>query len=163
MLFIVLAVICVFLFVGTTWHEGPGLGFIALVTSGLVAFIFWAITAACLPPERVPRTGTETVALRAMGNGDGVEGRSYFLGSGYVEDKAVISYIENLDDGGSKLKRANASESVIYEGAEEPTLSIHSYAGKNWWITPFNTHTATKYEFRVPDGTVVETYTLTTE
>ena len=107
--------------------------------------------------------GTETVNLRSMGDGDGISGRSYFLGGGYIESKKVINYIGEREDGGVQLSSVDASDSVIYEREGAPILEAHKYSGGAWWYAPFKVSSYTKYEFSVPNGTVVESYELSTK
>ena len=97
-----------------------------------------------------------------MGSGDGLNGRSYFLGGGYIESKKVLNYIRSEDDGASRLSTAPAELSKIYEVNELPTMTTRSYEKRVWWLAPFKVGAVDNYEFRVPNGTVSGDFTVNT-
>lgn len=164
MIFIALCVILALVIIGCTLEDGFfGLFTSALVggvIAGLIFFVTWGIVAAV--GVQVPYQSETKHRLQAMGNSGGVSG-SFFLGTGYMSDTSIINYIEKLDGGGSQLKRVDASRSTIYEVDEEPTLITKHYSGSPWWLAPFDTYSAENFEFRVPNGTVMESFELSTE
>ena len=154
------------LWVTTFWfmEEGPGFAFLIGAISALMAALVLLVAGLCSQSAfNYEHKGTETVNLRAMGDGDGTSGRSYFLGGGYIESKKVINYIGEREDGGVQLSSVDASDSVIYEREGAPTLEAHKYSGGVWWYAPFDVGSYTTYEFSVPNGTVVESYELSTK
>lgn len=161
MIFIILCVLLALVIIGCTLEDGiVGLissTFIGGVIAGLIFLITWAIVAAS--GVQIEYKDQTTHKLQSLGNGSGVRG-TFFLGSGYTSDGQVVNYIEKLDDNGSQLKRVNASEATIYEVDEEPTLITRTYEGSPWWLAPFDTFSFQKYEFRVPNGTVSESFEL---
>lgn len=163
MIFIILCVLLTIVIIGWTIEDGVfgfvSSAFFGAIIAGLIFLVTWGITGAFV---QVPYQSETSHKLQAMGNGDGSSG-SFFLGSGYASDKPVINYIERLDGGGSKLKRVDASRSTIYEVSEEPTLITRHYSGSPWWFAPFDMYSAQNYEFRVPNGTVNESYELSTK
>lgn len=160
MLFILLCLVTALVM----WYWLLEEGIVASLVSGLIsagmAFFIFLAGAGIFAPKIVPLSSTSEHTLVAMGNAGSIEGRSYFLGGGYVDGKNVINYIERLEDGGSQLKQVDASESTVYEDSLEPSLTIKNYEGNNWWISPFSTHSATQYIFHVPENSVVSSYEL---
>lgn len=106
--------------------------------------------------------------LQALGTDTATQGESYrgvFLGRGWIDEKQVISYVYETDDGGYVLSRANAAESVIYEGEEDqPYVQITKYELiPNGWFAPFYSgwELNDQYQFFVPDGSVTDGYVVT--
>ena len=103
--------------------------------------------------------------LRALQSGSGVEGRSYFLGGGYVDNKRVLNHITRNDDGSSSLGFTDADESRIYEdSAEKPYMLTHEKKYGNWWFAFDETfRTERTYEYHIPAGSVLESTKITNE
>lgn len=164
MIFIVLCAIA--LLIALWWFFEAGIGaalfmlFISSIVGGFIFAIIWGITGAS--GIYVPYKDETSHDLQAMGNADGLDG-GFFLGSGYVSDKAVITYIEKLDNGGSQLKRVDAAYSTVYEVDESPKLITRNYSGSPWWLAPFDLYSGQQHEFRVPNGTVTESFELSTK
>lgn len=133
------------------------------LTGGFVLLLAVGIPALCLPNSAFKVVATETVNLRSLGSGDGIKGRSYFLGGGYIGSEKVLSYIRSESDGASKLRSAPAWASTIYEVGEKPTLITTSYEKRAWWLAPFAVASVDNYEFRVPNGTVSDDFAVTTK
>lgn len=136
--------------------------FVTPILGGLIMLLAIGIPALCLPASHYKEVGNETVNLRSMGSGDGISGRSYFLGGGYIESKKVLNYIRSEADGASRLRAAPAELSKIYEVNEKPTLITRSYEKRVWWLAPFKVGSVDNYEFRVPNGTVSGDFTVST-
>ncbi|ALG28046.1 hypothetical protein AOZ07_02885 [Glutamicibacter halophytocola] len=163
MIFIILCVILALVIVGFTLEDGVfgfvSSAFFGSIVAGLTFLLIWIIVGLFV---QVPYQSETTHKLQAMGNSGGASG-SFFLGTGYMSDKSVINYIEKLEGGGSQLKRVDASRSTIYEVDEDPTLITRHYSGSPWWLAPFDMYSAENFEFRVPNGTVTESFELSTE
>lgn len=136
-------------------------GIVTLVISATVGFFVAVVVCAIARPplEAVP-VGEKTQQLRALGNANGLEGRSYFLGGGYVKDKRVLNFITNNEGGAIKVERADAEDSVIYEDSTAASVKVTHVDYVNGWIAPFPLGDSHKYEFHIPAGSVVESYTL---
>ena len=93
---------------------------------------------------------------------DGQEGSirgGIFLTVGHLDSERVISYIRESDDGGYLVRLVDADQSVIYESAEESTLTVHSWEKVNpLWTGNAVLDTAETYSFHVPDGSVVNSF-----
>lgn len=105
--------------------------------------------------------------LQALSTDTAVQGESYrgvFLGRGWIDEKQVISYVYETDDGGYVLDRSNASESVIYQDEEDqPYVQITKYEiVPNGWFAPYSTGWTAldQYQFHVPDGSVTDGYVV---
>lgn len=162
MLFILLCLVTALVMLFWLLEDGIVTSLVSGLISAGISFLILLAAAGIFAPKLIPLTSTTEHTLVAMGSTGSVEGRSYFLGGGYVDGKNVINYIERLEDGGSQLKQVDASEATVYENSSEPSLTINNYEGKNWWISPFNTHSSTKYIFHVPENSVVSGYELST-
>ena len=102
----------------------------------------------------------DTYQLKAIGNSNAIEGRLYFLGGGYVDDKRVLNYISQRADGGIHVEQAEADDATIYEGTEDATVRVRHYDYTNGWVLTWPLGSYDEYEFRIPTGSVVESYTL---
>lgn len=101
-----------------------------------------------------------TYDLKSLGADSSVSGRSYFLGGGYIDGKRVLSYVMENADGSFTPDQVDANDSKIYEDeGTEPEMRAYEHSADYWWLAPsvFTTYT---YEFTVPNGTVVEEYTV---
>ena len=136
-------------------------GFLTLLIGSTVGVVAWGGLALAINPpiERVV-VSESTYQLKALGNSTGLEGRSYFLGGGYVEDKRVLNFITSDEHSAIKVQRSDADESTIYEGAKQATVKITHADYINHWISPWPLDDKHEYEFRIPTGSVVESYTL---
>lgn len=146
------------------WNDGLDhvvFGFIGLFVSGGVGFLLMVVTTAVIHPplERVV-VSEKTQQLRALGNASGLEGRSYFLGGGYVKDKRVLNFITNNEGGAIKVERADAEDSVIYEDSTVASVKVTHVDYVNGWIVPFPLGDDHEYESHIPAGSVVESYAL---
>ena len=154
-------VIITALVVANEWDYGYpiGSGILALFVSSFVGLFIWVAGCLFVPAERVP-AGEQTYQLKALGNDSALTGRSYFLGGGYIKDKRVLNYITRGESGAIKVDRAYADDSTIYEGADKATLKVTHVDKVNGWISPWPIDSHDFYQFNIPTGSVVESYTL---
>lgn len=133
------------------------LGTLLLGAAG--AFVIWFVFALTLPYNS-DLISDETYKLKAVGTDSAISGRSFFLSGGYIDDKRVLNYISVRDDGGIRVERAEAEESVIFEGVEDATVTIRHYDHNNWWLQTWPIGDHHEYEFRIPTGSVLESYAV---
>lgn len=108
--------------------------------------------------------GTTEANLAAVATGASIEGQfrgGIFASYGYIEGVRVISYLTRGDDDGIRARQVNADDAVIFEGATKPTVETHRWVKENGWIFPWTLGTTYTYTFRVPEGSVVESYEVT--
>jgi len=141
---------------GVLW--GLGTGLLAAVISAFVgALIFIAF---CFLPLSADLVSDNTYKLKALGNSNAIEGRSYFLGGGYVKDKRVLNFISQRDGGGIRVEQAEAEHSTVFEGSQEATVQARHFDYNNGWVAPWPLGSGTEYTFRIPADSVLESYTL---
>lgn len=134
----------------------------AFVLGGAAAFIV-GVVLVIMPVFPLTQTTEESVDLAALGSGSEVDGRSYFLGGGYVNEERVLNYVSS-EDGAYRLDSARAYNSVIYQDEEKsPRVIVREWEGQNPWIFPFAVNSATTYEFHIPDGSILENYTISNQ
>ena len=160
MIFIVLCALVV-LVVGYWVWEGEDfyLTFLYGMLAALCVIVIFVICLFNIPPNDKTEDG-ETESLQALSTSSSIQGRSFFLGSGYVNGVRTLNFIVHQPDGGFRVEQACASSSLIYEGTQQPTVStiFHSYS--NGWVLPWDFRTNTTYRFDVPKGSVLEGYTV---
>jgi hypothetical protein len=136
-------------------------GLLALIGSlvgGVVIFIggfvWWMI------PD-LEETDQTTYSLAALGTGDQLEGRAYFLGGGYIGDQRVLNYVRETDPaGGFQVKSIPADRAVIFESDGAPTVTIHDYEARNPWLAPWSWDATYLATFEVPEGSVLNDYSI---
>lgn len=152
--------------------DGEGMmGAIAVTifgTAGAIILMFGVLPGLAGQGAEVRPISAEKHDLQALATDTAVQGESYrgvFLGRGWIDDKQVISYVYETDDGGYVLDRSNAEQSVIYEGEEDqPYVQITKYEiVPNGWFAPFvnGWSVLDEYQFYVPDGSVSDGYVVT--
>lgn len=91
---------------------GSGDGILTLLVSLMVSTVVVGVSLGVVlfVNYNLGATGqvTNTRELQALGTTTGVEGQ-FFLGSGFIGSKPVISYIYKMDNGAKVLAHANAS------------------------------------------------------
>lgn len=141
---------------GFLWGLGTAL-WAALISGfigGLVFLLF------CLIPLNADLVSDNTHRLKALGNSNAIEGRSYFLGGGYVKDKRVLNFITQREGGAIRVEQAKAEDSTVFEGAQESTVQVRHFDHNNGWVAPWPLGSHTEYIFRIPADSVLESYTL---
>lgn len=136
-------------------------GIISLFVGAFAAIVFMFLilgTANMFIPKETNQISETTINLRALDSGSEVSGR-YFVGSVYIDEKKVLEYISEAEDGGMRVESVPAKDSVIYErDAENPKVTIRKYEEINKWLSPEALYTYEKYEFEIPKGSVKESY-----
>lgn len=164
MVFVIVCVIVGAVIVGAGfffWDEDGPIGLFPTFLIGLLAAIFGAVAVVLfglIPAnDKVEACGQESLA--ALGNSTGVQGR-FFLGTGYVDSKRTLNFIAKEADGGYRADDALASDSRVFEGSADPTVTYTCHSYSNGWVLPWDIRESTTYRFDVPTGSVLENYTL---
>lgn len=101
---------------------------------------------------------SESVSLRALGSDSSVSG-SFFLGSGYVNGERVLSYIKENKNGSFTTGQVEGKHAEIWELEDaKPQMVTHTQYSDRWWLIPERVKTGTWWEFRVPEGSVSESF-----
>lgn len=125
---------------------------VTLVVGGLVTL--GAVGISNVLP--VTSTETQTTPLKAIGHSSNTQG-SFFLGTGYVDEKPSYSYYEDHDNY-SELKTVETRNTRIYEdGKKEVTYNIQH---RNHWWWAGDTSNIFRIDFHVPENSIVETTKL---
>lgn len=147
------------------WRDSYGSpvigGVLTLLIGSVVGVVAWGgLCVAINPPLERVVVSESTSQLKALGNSGGLQGRSYFLGGGYIEDKRVLNYITSSDSGAIKVQRSDAEDSTIYEGAKQASVKVTHVDYVNGWLSPWPLGDKHEYVFNIPTGSVVESYAL---
>ena len=144
-------------------HEGVGVAllvtFLAAAGSALAGFLIFVACGTWIPWNN-DTVSDNTYKLKAIGNSTALEGRMYFLGGGYVNDKRVLNFISQREGGAIRVEQAEAEDATIYEGSADATVRVEHIDHNNGWVSPWPLGSHDDYEFRIPAGSVVESYTL---
>lgn len=139
------------------WTEGIGVVFVGGIVGTIVLFL-----CAVFIPANVDLVHEKTSSLKALGTSSNDHGR-FFLGSGYIDGKRVLNYIQQGDDGGMRVAQVDAKDALIFEGSDKATITTKHFDFNNGWIIPWPIGSTDKYEFRIPDGSVTESFTIANE
>lgn len=96
--------------------------------------------------------------LRAMSASSDAHG-SFFLASGYVDDRQVFRYIFQDENGGNRLDSIWAGYAVVYEDSEQGGTMVRSWGTPKsllWTFVPAEMDLA----FHVPTGSVKDGYEM---
>lgn len=153
------AVVVIAVFANVWCWDGLGFGFAMGAVAALISAIVLILCTLGLVfiPSQVTSSTPHKYDLKAMSTDSSISGRMYggiFVTSGYINEKQVFSYIRDSGDGGSVLRQAPASDSIIYEVSESPTLEYTEYTFGNPWLHPFSITENRNFVFRVPAGSV---------
>lgn len=131
-------------------------GFVSVLISSAVGAAIIGICMAVIPTPGY--LTDETFPLRAIGSSSTVQGE-FFLGSGVVDGKRTLNYIAQ-EDGYSRLGQALAAGSRIFEDTDDPTVTEYTQWWSNPWILPWEFKTGHAWDFHVPEGAILENYTI---
>ena len=135
------------------------LSFLSLIACTIVGGLIFIACGSWIP-WNVDLVRDDTHHLKALGNNSSIEGRMYFLGGGYVKDKRVLNFISQQDNGAIHIEQADADKATIFEGNKDATVQVKHYDNVNGWVSPWPLGSHDEYTFRIPTGSVVESYTL---
>lgn len=142
---------------GYDWVDGIPVLFLTSIAGLVILFL-----AAVFIPCNVDLVNEKTTSLKALGTSSKVQGK-FFLGSGYVDGKRVLNYIQQGDDGGMRVAQVDAKDALIFEGSDKAAITTKRFDFNNGWIIPWPIGSTDKYEFRIPDGSVTESFTIANE
>lgn len=157
----IVAVIASFAY-GVQEDLGIGFGFLNAFLATLIAALVGGLLMLLLSIWFGPSyqfQGEKEHGLVALQTSSSIEGRSYFLGSGYINGKRTLNYI--TDDGGAfRVESADADDSVIYQDSDSPTVTVHEWDLVNPWFAPWSFGHRHTYTFHVPEGSILSDYTV---
>ena len=170
MIFWIVTAVIVVIWIGAvvtlTQEDGLGGFLMAFFVGGLFAGVVWLIIGIGLIGAGATRlvganqTDTYPVPLKALGADSSTTG-TIFLGSGFVDGKRVLSYIQENDDGSFTPGQVDSSASRVYEVDTKPELVWHVNNADHWWLYPVEVEVSRSFEFYVPEGSVSEEYNVT--
>lgn len=144
---------------GNRHHYDGGLGWylsaFATASIGGLALLILCVTV----PFQVMQTAENTYPLKALGNNSQINGHTYFLGGGYVNEERVLNYIAS-EQGAFYVRSAPADHSKVYEGSEQPEVTVREHEARNKWLVPWAFKGTTTYEFHIPAESILSDYTL---
>lgn len=162
MLFWIIIILIVAAIAYSIWAEGDWLMGIPILLLGTIFGGIVLMLCATFIPTNMDLVSKQTISLKALGTSSSQQGR-FFLGSGYIDGKRVLNFIQQGDDGSIRVGQANAKDSVIFEDADKGTVTTEHFDYNNGWILPWPIGSTDKYEFHIPAGSVTESYTIDNE
>lgn len=164
-----------------TAHENDrknnrGIGIGSPPASALTVFILWGVCFGLIALfiNAAVRSGGSELKWKPYGSNieltniqqtSDIHGRTYFLGSGYIDSEPAFYYYENTG-GTYKLKYTDADDSEVREITDgTPHLDIQRgyYSHDNKWYTIFGGDVDTEYyyyTFYVPKGSISNSFSL---
>jgi hypothetical protein len=149
------------------WLREEGIGvafltaFLAALISSVVSVVLMLVLSIWFGPSYQFK-GSNDHELVALQTDSSLQGRSYFLSGGYINDVRVLNYI--TEDGGAyQLGEAVAANSLIYQDSTDATVTINEWDMENPWFAPWSFGHTRSYEFHVPAGSILSDYTVTND
>lgn len=150
---IILAVILLSTESFSKWDTG--IAVLETVAFLLIGVIVWGVM--CLAVVGIGfwagtnKVESHTYPLKALSGGAGTEG-SFFLGSGHVDGKRVVSFIKQNRDGSFTPDQVDGKKAKVWErDGVEPSMTEVKHSAAYWWLMPEQV-LFSKYEFEVPEG-----------
>jgi len=152
----------VWIVIYATIYDGLGIGLLygilTAICGAVIGFLLMLFASIWMlgPYHNV---GKEDHSLTALQTSSSVEGRTFFLGSGYINGKRTLNYITN-DGGAYRVQSADAVDSVIYQDSETPIVTVYEWDLENPWFAPFVLGHKHTYDFHIPEGSILSDYTI---
>lgn len=140
------------------WSDVFAAGFYAGILITMVGFVVSLVVTDTqitnASPNQLDVVDEHVTKLRALETGDDVQG-SFFLGSGYIDEEPVYTYIEETEDGGFKLSDIDTDSVTVYETNDrKPSIVEQFVRMKDTTWAPHTQRTGVK--IYVPVGSVEE-------
>lgn len=158
--FVVLLILCGLVVIFMEWPGDAVFLYFITFCAGMVLLVGGIITI-----NEPTKPVNKTYNLVALQDGNSTGG-SFFLGTGYIDDKQQFSYYQE-NNGQYRLKSVDAENAIIIQGNGKPRVvkscSLDAVAPIIFY--PFfqgdRYDCSTKtYEFHVPPGSIKSNYTL---
>lgn len=147
------------------YGEDVMLAFLGGMLGGLCGCVLAFIIGACTVNAYQYEDHIETKTLISISDQSTVEGRKYFLGSGWVnEEMTFFSYYQ--DNEGYKVHKSNAKNSIVRYTDGEPKIETHyKLPMKQKWYMYFGFDLSCgcnneKHIYYVPEGSIQSNYNL---
>lgn len=134
--------------------------FVVAFIGCFVTLIVLLITSLFVPENVYDQRDTD---LRAMAVNSATNG-SFFIGTGTVEDKQVLSFISE-QDGAISVEQVFAEDSYIFEDEDDsPYVTTYEWSKSAWWWMPDEgVKSGETYSFHIPANSVVSNYNISVE
>lgn len=166
--FIILIVLAIGIAIWTAYevYYGFDLGGTLLLSAlySLVAGIIWFIVGiGCIasPIETYPAPESEKVEIYSLADGNLVEGRHCFLGSGYIDEELQYTFVVK-DELGYTVEQVKAKNCYVKYTQEVPyALPLYKKYGAfaKFWLGD-DTASTDGYIFYLPEGTIIQEYNI---
>jgi hypothetical protein len=129
--------------------------------SFLVGGLFLAgVTNAVLNDHYIDRKVVSTESMEVVSDGSSTHG-SFFLFSGYVKSDPVYNYYSRNDRGEYRLKQVYADYAFVTYTDATPQVIRYDIDSSNLWMAlHVGWDTYGEWEFRIPEGSIKQNYTL---
>lgn len=101
---------------------------------------------------------TEDVDIYAMQD-NLTTGGSFFLGSGHIDDELKYFYVEKTEFGYS-VTNVDADNAYIQYSNDRCHLEKHTYTFNNWFVRLIAVPCSTRYVFYIPEGSIINNYSV---
>lgn len=165
MIWLILVIIFSIWFIYYLYYDGCsfiGGFFFWLLMTFLVFLLSVAILGFCsciaeYTPQKCTKTSTEHII--ALNDSSGVNGRTGFLGSGYVEDELYYYYMADTEEGfrANKIK----AENTYVRYSDEPMVEKYTatnFKNKLLWLIALPTKSY--HIVYIPEGSIIENYRI---
>jgi len=122
---------------------------------GFMVGILLSLFLSLFAPKEIVKT---EIPLVAFSDGQSIHG-SFFLGIGSINGEDVYSFYKRREDGGIERGRVRSRNIPIYEeDRKDGVLEIHKRKVVGTWSLWADVLQNTRYEFHLPEGTVVRQF-----
>ncbi len=133
---------------------------LALIFGMLIALLIGSIATACGAETEI--LTQETRNLYALADGDDIHGH-FFLGSGTIDENMKYVYIVETEGKGYKMESIGIHSAYIQYVDEQPTLTKTVYIFESDILNFFGVCDSTEYLFRIPEGSITNSYVINLE
>lgn len=132
--------------------------FLLSLVMGMIGFIigmFLSLFLGLFAPKEIVKT---EIPLVAFSDGQSIHG-NFFLGIGSINGEDVYSFYKRREDGGIERGRVKSANIPIYEeDRKDGVLEIYKRKVVGTWALWADVPQNTRYEFHLPEGTVVRQF-----
>lgn len=125
-----------------------------------IAMIGFCSSVAVIFPQTCEKSSTEHII--ALNDSTGVNGRSGFLGSGYVEDELYYYYMTDTKEG-FQAKKIKAEDTYVRYSDEQivETYTATNFKNKLLWLIALPIKSF--HIVYIPEGSIIENYRIDLE
>ena len=136
------------------------IGLVSVIVAMLVALLIGSIATGCGAKTEV--LTQETRNLYALADGDDIHGH-FFLGSGTIDETMKYVYIVETEGKGYKMESIGVRSAYVQYSDEQPTITKTVYIFESDILNFFGFCDEIEYLFRIPEGSITNSYIINLE